>query len=77
MEGIKELDRLAKELVYQITGVEVKDTLSADYQIAYRYLEKVSKQSEQLKALEGLKEFAYDNCQPHNSDRLAEIVERL
>ena len=48
MEGIKELDRLAKELVYQITGVEVKDTLSADYQIAYRYLEKVSKQNEQL-----------------------------
>jgi hypothetical protein len=29
------------------------------------------------KALEDLKDFAYDNCQPHNSDRLAEIVERL
>ena len=34
-------------------------------------------QSEQLKALEDLKDFAYDNCQPHNSDRLAEIMERL
>ena len=33
--------------------------------------------SEQLKALEDLKDFAYDNCQPHNSDRLAEIMERL
>ncbi len=34
-------------------------------------------QSEQLKALEDLKDFAYDNCQPHNSDRLSEIMERL
>lgn len=34
-------------------------------------------QSEQLKALEELKDFAYDNCQPHNSDRLAEIMERF
>lgn len=33
--------------------------------------------SVQLKALEELKDFAYDNCQPHNSDRLAEIMERL
>ena len=33
--------------------------------------------SEQLKALEDLKDFAYDNCQPHNSDRLSEIMERL
>ena len=33
--------------------------------------------TEQLKALEELKDFAYDNCQPHNSDRLAEIMERL
>ena len=33
--------------------------------------------SEQLKALEELKDFAYDNCQPHNNDRLAEIMERL
>lgn len=32
---------------------------------------------EQLKALEDLKDFAYDNCQPHNSDRLTEIMERL
>lgn len=37
----------------------------------------VVEQSEQLKALEDLKDFAYDNCQPHNSDRLAEIMERL
>jgi len=34
-------------------------------------------QSEQLKALEDLKDFAYENCQPHNSDRLSEIMERL
>lgn len=34
-------------------------------------------QSEQLKALEDLKDFAYDNCQPHNSDRLSEIMEHL
>lgn len=33
--------------------------------------------SEQLEALEDLKDFAYDNCQPHNSDRLSEIMERL
>ena len=33
--------------------------------------------SEQLKALEDLKDFAYDNCQPHNSDMLSEIMERL
>ena len=33
--------------------------------------------SEQLNALEDLKDFAYDNCQPHNSDRLSEIMERL
>ena len=37
----------------------------------------VEGRSEQLKALEELKEFAYDNCQPHNSDRLAEIMESL
>ena len=37
----------------------------------------VVRQSEQLKALEDLKDFAYDNCQPHNSDRLSEIMERL
>ena len=37
----------------------------------------VSQQREQLKALEDLKDFAYDNCQPHNSDRLSEIMERL
>ena len=35
------------------------------------------RQSEQLKALEELKDFAYDNCQPHNQQRLAEIMERL
>lgn len=34
-------------------------------------------QSKQLKALEDLKDFAYDNCQLHNNDRLAEIMERL
>jgi len=40
MEKIKELDRLTKELVKQMTGKEVDDTQEADYQIAYYYLNK-------------------------------------
>jgi len=34
-------------------------------------------QDEQLKALEELKEFAYNTCPPHLSDELSDIMERL
>ena len=44
---------------------------------AINYTHCCESDSEQLKALEDLKDFAYDNCQPHNSDRLSEIMERL
>lgn len=44
---------------------------------AINYTHCCKSDSEQLKALEDLKDFAYDNCQPHNSDRLSEIMERL
>ena len=40
MEKQKELDRLTKELVKQMTGKEVEDTQEADYQISYYYLNK-------------------------------------
>ena len=40
MKKQKELDRLTKELVKQITGKEVDDTQESDYQIAYYYLNK-------------------------------------
>ena len=40
MEKIKELDRLTKELVKQMTGNEVEDPQEGDYQIAYYYLSK-------------------------------------
>ncbi len=66
------------------TVVDMFD-LKSLYGLMEEYAEAVKKlsihnvvgQSEQLKALEDLKDFAYDNCQPHNSDRLAEIMERL
>ena len=31
----------------------------------------------ELKAIEDLKDFAYNNCQLHNTDQLDEIIERL
>lgn len=37
----------------------------------------VAKQSEKQKALEDLIDFAYDNCELHNSDRLEDIMKRL
>jgi hypothetical protein len=40
MEKQKELHRLTKELIKQITGKEVEDTQDADYQIYYYYLSK-------------------------------------
>jgi len=40
MKKQKELDRLTKELVKQMTGNEVEDTQEGDYQIAYYYLSK-------------------------------------
>ena len=40
MKKQKELDRLTKELVRQITGNEVEDPQEGDYQIAYYYLSK-------------------------------------
>ena len=40
MKKQKELDRLTKELVKQITGNEVEDPQEGDYQIAYYYLSK-------------------------------------
>ena len=36
----KDLEKLAKELVYQMTGNKVEDTQEGDYQIAIYYLEK-------------------------------------
>jgi hypothetical protein len=40
MKKQKELDRLTKELVKQMTGNEVEDPQEVDYQIAYYYLSK-------------------------------------
>ena len=40
MKKQKELDRLTKELVKQMTGNEVEDPQEGDYQIAYYYLSK-------------------------------------
>ena len=31
----------------------------------------------ELQAIEELKDFAYNNCQLHNTDQLEEIIERL
>ena len=53
------------------------EMIAIEYHNEQLRLYNVVGQSEQLKALEDLKDFAYDNCQPHNSDRLAEIMERL
>ena len=39
-EKQKELHRLTKELVKQMTGNEVEDPQEGDYQIAYYYLSK-------------------------------------
>jgi len=63
--------------IYGMFIKELKDAIERQKQINKLNIPVVSQQSEQLKALEELKDFAYDNCQPHNSDRLAEIVERL
>ena len=40
MKKQKELDRLTKKLVKQMTGNEVEDPQEGDYQIAYYYLSK-------------------------------------
>jgi hypothetical protein len=53
------------------------DAYLNEYKTEQLTLTDVVGRSEQLKALEDLKDFAYDNCQPHNSDRLSEIMERL
>lgn len=80
----KELDEFYKEW-YEENKDNLMETWNRTdvYDFASKYAEKrlflanVVGQSEQLKALEDLKDFAYENCQPHNSDRLAEIMERL
>jgi len=37
----------------------------------------VSNTEGKLQAVEDLKDFAYNNCQLHNTDQLDEIIERL
>jgi hypothetical protein len=59
------INKMTTYLMNKIHQADLKSDLNA---VASPYFSK---------ALEDLKDFAYDNCQPHNSDRLAEIVERL
>ena len=44
---MSELDRLTRELVKQMVGRDVDDEQDGDYQIAYHYLSKAMKLSEQ------------------------------
>jgi uncharacterized protein YceH (UPF0502 family) len=44
---MSELDRLTRELVKQMVGRNVDDEQDGDYQIAYHYLSKAMKLSEQ------------------------------
>ena len=78
--SIKEIITMAHNYgcLYERTLSEVysEETLLKDLKEQLTLTDVVG-QSEQLKALEDLKDFAYDNCQLHNSDRLAEIMERL
>lgn len=58
MEKQKELHRLTKELVKQMTGRDIDDTQDADYQIAYYYLNKA---------------INYTHCCKSDSEQLLEI----
>ena len=73
-----QLDKLPADVDQYVAevGAELEEELRQIDQ-ALLVLSNVKGRSEQLKALEELKDFAYDNCQPHSSDRLAEIMERL
>ena len=70
-DGFKERSRLRDDVLDAMEQAYIKGKKEQST------LTDVVGRSEQLKALEDLKDFAYDNCQPHNSDRLSEIMERL
>jgi hypothetical protein len=70
LENRKRIIELLTEVRYTTNDIEkVADKICSLFNVVGK--------SEQLKPLEDLKDFAYDNCQPHNSDKLSEIMERL
>ena len=79
--NLKQLEEIQKELFKQQCDLDIQKAMVKHFikkkKSEQLTLTDVVGRSEQLKALEDLKDFAYDNCQPHNSDRLSEIMERL
>lgn len=61
MKKQKELDRLTKELVKQMTGNEVEDPQEGDYQIAYYYLSKAINYTHSCKTLKDKKEMTFSD----------------
>ena len=61
MKKQKELDRLTKELVKQMTGNEVEDPQEGDYQIAYYYLSKAMDYTHSCTELKEKKAIPFDD----------------
>lgn len=71
-----------EEMFLAEMGINSQATIEGDYTATYKLKDLLKEYAGQCNiadvvALEDLKDFAYDNCRLHNSDRLSEIMERL
>ena len=66
-------NRYPKSENNKISDSEMYHTLIKKIEQAINYTHSCT----ELQAIEELKDFAYNNCQLHNTDQLEEIIERL
>lgn len=67
LEGYSDIAVVNKAKIHQELLLIKKEVAAINY----------THSCEELKAIEDLKDFAYNNCQLHNTDQLDEIIERL
>ena len=66
-----------------LVGYDTVSYTDEDYKLKQCYLNAINEAINythcctELQAIEDLKDFAYNNCQLHNTDQLDEIIERL
>mgnify|MGYP003632814743 CR=1 FL=1 len=63
---------IGKNKIKQVNSNEIADFVNKHLE-AINYTHSCT----ELQAIEELKDFAYNNCQLHNTDQLEEIIERL
>ena len=72
-EFIEELQELKDDNFFLTKDLEERLIEFKNIKAAINYTHSCT----ELQAIEELKDFAYNNCQLHNTDQLEEIIERL